>query len=265
VTAAYQPPRYRTIEQTLRQRIAELRPGDALPSDSALCAEFHVSRMTARSAMQRLAEEGLVLRLPGRGSYVAQPPAHRRADHLVSFSSEMARRGRTPTSVIVDREIRPAGRAESAELGIRVGEPIVHLRRVRCADGHPIALEVTTLIGATSPAVMAADLRHDSLHTALGAAGWSLRRGTATVSAASASADDARLLGIGRGDPILVERRVIVDGQGRAVEATESRYPADRYAIDVRFEVEDPVATSVPGPGPIAVSALSPSERSAAR
>jgi GntR family transcriptional regulator len=59
------------------------------------------------------------------------------------------------------------------------------------------------------------------------------------VTAGPASKEDARLLGVTRGDPMLVERRVILDAHGRPVEATESRYPADRYAIDVRFDVEE--------------------------
>lgn len=245
MTAA-EVPRYRTIEQALRERIAALRPGDALPSDSDLCAEFGVSRMTARNAMHRLAEEGLVLRLPGRGSYVAEPPAHRRADRLMSFSSEMRRRGRVPSSIIVAREIRPAGRSAALDLGIRESEPIVFLRRVRCADGEPIAVETTLLVRPLSVAVMAADLRHDSLHATLAAAGWALRKGTATVTAASASSEDARLLGVAPGDPMLVERRVIVDGQGRPLEATETRYAAERYAIDVRFEVEEVTPQAAP-------------------
>lgn len=232
------PPRYRTIEQALRERIAVLRPGDPLPSDSDLVAEFRVSRMTARNAMQRLAEEGLLHRMPGRGSFVAEPPSHRRADRLMSFSAEMTRRGRRPTSIIVSREIRPAWREIASELVVREGSPVVYLQRVRCADAEPIALETTVLIGQTSPAVMAADLRHDSLHAVLVAAGWSLRRGTALVTGSAATASDAELLGVARGSPMLVERRVIVDGQNRPVEVTESRYPGDRYAIDVRFEVE---------------------------
>ncbi|TMD42005.1 MAG: winged helix-turn-helix transcriptional regulator, partial [Chloroflexi bacterium] len=55
-------PRYREIEQSIRQRLARLKPGAELPSDARLCEEFGVSRMTARHAMNRLAEEGLVFR-----------------------------------------------------------------------------------------------------------------------------------------------------------------------------------------------------------
>ena len=137
------------------------------------------------------------------------------------------------------------------DLHVREGEPIVVLRRVRCADGEPVALETALLVGSTSPAVMAADLRHDSLHAVLTAAGFALRRGTALVTAGPASKEDARLLGVTRGDPMLVERRIILDPHGRPVEATESRYPADRYAIDVRFDVEE----SAPPVTPRAVTA----------
>ncbi|HSS36284.1 MAG TPA: UTRA domain-containing protein [Patescibacteria group bacterium] len=65
-----------------------------------------------------------------------------------------------------------------------------------------------------------------------------LRRGTGTISAAAATAEDARLHAVRMGDPLLVERRVIADVHGRRVEATESRYPADRYGLDVQFDVE---------------------------
>ncbi|HVM23836.1 MAG TPA: GntR family transcriptional regulator [Candidatus Limnocylindrales bacterium] len=237
-TAAFVP-RYRRIEQALRSRIAGMRPGDPLPSDAELCAEFGVSRMTARNAMQRLAEEGLVQRQPGRGSFVAEPPTHRRANHLMSFSHEMERLGREPTSIVLARELRPATPGQAAELRLRQGDPIVYLQRVRCADGQPIALETAILDRRTAPAVMAADLRTGSLHATLTAGGHQLRRGTATINAAPATGDDARHLGTRAGDPMLVERRVILDAAGRPIEATESRYPADRYALEVWFDVED--------------------------
>jgi GntR family transcriptional regulator len=231
-------PRYRRIEADLRARIADARPGDRLPSEAELCAEFGVSRMTARNALQRLADEGLVARQPGRGSFVAEPSTHRRTDRLMTFSQEMARRGRVPSSRLLARAIRPSTPAEAADLGLARGEPVVEIRRIRCADDDPIAIETAILVASCAPAVMTADLERGSLHEAMARGGHRLRRGTGTVTAAAATATEARLLGIRRGEPLLVERRVIRDVQGRRIEATESRYPADRYALDVSFDVE---------------------------
>ncbi|HEY3336706.1 MAG TPA: GntR family transcriptional regulator [Candidatus Limnocylindrales bacterium] len=231
-------PHWRRIEQALRERIAALAPGDALPSDAELCAEFGVSRMTARNAMQRLADEGLVLRVPGRGSFVAQPPTHRRADRLLTFSREMERRGRRPSSRVLNREIRPSTPEEAVALGLSQGEPVVALRRLRLADDEPIAIETAVLVRGTGAAVLGADLEAGSLHDALAGGGYHLRRGTATIAAAPATHDDAKLLGLAKGDALLVERRVIMDAAGRRIEATESRYPADRYALDILFDVE---------------------------
>jgi GntR family transcriptional regulator len=242
----YQP-HYRQIEQALRERIGTLQPGERLPSDADLCLEFGVSRMTARNAMERLAADGLISREPGRGSFVAKPPAHRRANRLMTFTQEMRRAGRVPSSRVLTRLLRPASRAEATMLDIPVHEAVVHLRRLRLADGQAIALESSVLIGATAEAVLNADLAQGSLHETLGGAGFVLRRGTGTIEADAANAEDARLLEMRVGDPLLVEQRVISDGHGRRIEATESRYPADRYALEVMFDVEGPDAE---GPRP---------------
>jgi GntR family transcriptional regulator len=232
-------PQYRQIELALRDRVASLPPGERLPSDDELCREFGVSRMTARNAMQRLAEDGLVERIPGRGTFTVAPPAHRHADRLMAFSHEMERLGRVPSSRQLGREIRPSTALEASHLGLRPTEPVVVVRRLRLADGVPMALETAVLVRRTADVVMAADLESGSLHEALGRAGFHLRRGNATISAEVAGPEDMRLLGVRGGTPLLVERRVILDPHGRPIEATESRYPGDRYALDVRFEVEE--------------------------
>jgi len=216
-----------------------MHPGDRLPSDSDLCREFGVSRMTARNAMQRLAEDGLVQRIPGLGSFVVEPPSHRYADRLLAFSHEMRRLGRVPSSRLLAREIRPASDSEASALQIRPAEPVVAIRRIRKVDGVATAVETAVLVRRTSDVVMGADLETGSLHEALAGAGLHLRRGHATITAEAATPDDARLLGVAEGDALLVERRVILDVHGRPVEATESRYPGERYALDVRFEVDD--------------------------
>jgi GntR family transcriptional regulator len=248
MTAPRYLPQYRQIEHALRERIATLHPGQRLPSDADLCAEFGVSRMTARNAMQRLADEGLIRREPGRGSFVAKPTAHRHTDRLLTFTQEMRRAGRVPSSVLLAREVRPATTTEAGSLGIQVSEPVVLVRRLRQADGEPIALETAILIGACAGAVLAADLENGSLHDTLNRAGFRLRRGTGTIAAVPATAEDAALLKIHAGDPLLVEQRVIVNAHGRPIEATESRYSADRYGLVVHFDVEQPDPGLIGGP-----------------
>ena len=235
-------PEYRRIELALRARLATIHPGERLPSDTDLCREFGVSRMTARNAMQRLADDGLVQRIPGLGSFAVEPPAHRHADRLMAFSHEMRRQGRVPGSRLLKREIRPATDAEAGLLRLRADEPVVSIRRVRVAAAIPVAVETAILTRQTADVVMTADLETGSLHEALAGAGLHLRRGNATITAEAATADDARLFGIREGTPLLVERRVIADIHGRPIESTESRYPGDRYALDVRFEVDDALA-----------------------
>lgn len=233
-------PQYRRIEFELRRRIAALPAGARLPSDAELVAEFGVSRMTARNAMQRLDDDGLIQRLPGRGSFVVEPPTHRHANRLMTFSQEMRRTGRVPSSRVLERVIRPSTETEAAELGVTPHAPVVHLRRLRLADEVPMAIESTILIRSCGPAVMAADLTHGSLHEALHRAGIVMRRGASTIGAANATHADAQLLGLRAGGALIVERRVIADAHGRRIEATESRYRADRYALDVRFDVDGP-------------------------
>jgi GntR family transcriptional regulator len=233
-------PRYYEIEQSLRARIAGLDVDAPLPSDAQLCEEFGVSRMTARNAVQRLVQEGLAYRIPGRGTFVADAQAHRHASKLVGFSDEMRRRGRVPSSRLLDRSVRAADETEARRLGLPAGADVVSLRRVRLADGEPIALETAVLPARASAAVLDADLEGGSLHAALVAGGLTPSAGRGTIEVEPAAADDARVLQVKRGSPLLVERRLIADQAGEPLELTESRYAYGRYAIDVDFVVLGP-------------------------
>jgi GntR family transcriptional regulator len=228
-------PRYYEIEQALRARVAELRSGDVVPSDAELCEEFGVSRMTARNAMQRLVQEGLVQRIPGRGTFVAERPIHRQAGSLISFSDEMRRRGRRPSSRVLRRATRPGGDDERRALG---GEAAVfELVRLRLADEEPVAIETSVFEAELAEALGAADLETGSLFDALVAAGRVPTAGRAELRAAAATAADDPL-GVEAGAPLLVERRLIIDQTGRPLELTESRYAAERYSLEVSFDVE---------------------------
>ncbi|MFY1688728.1 GntR family transcriptional regulator [Plantactinospora sp. WMMB782] len=228
-------PRYRVIEQALRQRLRDLPPHTPLASESQLSSEFGVSRMTARGAVTRLVNAGLVYRESGRGTFVAPPPSNRRADSLVRFTEQMRREGRAATSRLIASGARGATAAENTEL--RPGKNgVIEVRRVRLADGMPIAVEIAVFSAALS-ALLDADLTA-SMHTALLNLGRVPSSGRATVTAECATAEDVDLLGIPVGSAVLVERRLIGDQHGHPLERTESRYAGDRYGLDVRFAVD---------------------------
>lgn len=233
-------PRYFEIEQALRGRIGGLHPGAPLPSDAMLCREFGVSRMTARNAVQRLVDEGLVQRVPGRGSFVADPPRHRQASSLLSFSDEMRQLGRTPSSRVLRRRVRVVDEREGSRLKLSAGAEVIVLERLRLADATPVARETSLLPVRLREIIEAADLERASLHATLVAADVVPRSGYATITARAANARDAKLLEVPRGSPLLVEERLIVDQHGRPVELTESRYAAERYGLDVHFDVQPP-------------------------
>ena len=230
-------PRYYAIEQSLRERVAALEPDAALPSEAQLCEEFGVSRMTARAAVQRLVQDGLVYRVPGRGTFVAASRANRTAGHILSFSDEMRRKGRNPSSRVLERRERAASADEARRLGVR---RVVVLRRVRLADGTPLALERAIFPADRVSEALETDLQRQSLFESLASTGLVPTSGSAALAAEAATAEDARLLRVRKGAPLLVERRLIRDQDGAPLEWTESRYVGSRYGIDVDFDVELP-------------------------
>ena len=146
-------PHYRLIEQALRERISTLVPGARLPSDAELCAEFGVSRMTARNAMQRLAEDGSDHAQAGprqlRRRAAGAPP--RQSAHDV-HARRCAAPGGFPARSVLDPR-RPPGFAPPRPTASAspTGQPVVYLRRLRLADGVPMALESTVLDRRAAP------------------------------------------------------------------------------------------------------------------
>jgi GntR family transcriptional regulator len=193
--------------------------------------------MTARNAVQRLVQDGLVYRVPGRGTFVAAGDAHRTATHILSFSDEMRRRGRQPSSRVVESSVRPATDEERARLG---SAEVAVLRRVRLADGEPLALETAVFPASRVAQALEGDLERVSVFERLVEAGLVPTAGRAAIAAQAATDEDARLLDIRTGEPLLVERRLIRDQHGDPLEWTESRYVGSRYGLDVDFDVELP-------------------------
>lgn len=223
--------RYPVIEAWLREQCASLPAGSALPTETEVAEQFSVSRMTARRAFQRLAEQGLLQRKRGSGSFVLAAPLHRPEALIRPFTEDMRARGITPSSKVLRAEMGTAPEAAIA-LGLAPTEWVVLIKRVRYADGVPVCIDTTTLPGEFS-AVLDADLEHGSLYQALIDLGRTMSRSSGYVTARLATHEEATLLEVPLPSALLVETRLILDSVDKPVETTQSAFVGSRWVIDI--------------------------------
>src|ERR671935_2659212 len=127
-----------------RQRVLELidqlQVGEAIPAERRLSRELGVSRLTLRAALDDLVREGYLVRRHGSGTFVSEPKIAQRLT-LTSFSEDMRRRGMVPDSRTIGLENVHAGPQVARALRISPSERVYRIRRLRLADGEPMALE----------------------------------------------------------------------------------------------------------------------------
>jgi len=129
--------RYQEIAQVLRERIAEVGTGRVLPSESDLSAEFGVSRVTVRRALETLREEGLVESRQGFGWYAAAMPLQQRLTQLETIERQLEERGMHPERQVIEFAFVDAPAHVAAQLQC---ESVLRVKRVNRADGEPFAI-----------------------------------------------------------------------------------------------------------------------------
>jgi len=225
-------PIYFQIQTQLLHKIqsGQLRAGDALPSEEELGRIFDVSRMTARHALQALKSQGFASRHKGQGTFVSQPRVEKDIAHLSGFTAEMHALGMKPTSRILQAETIPAEADVAARLGIPLGSPIFHLRRLRLADNVPVAIEEVWLSQQLFPGIDKLDFVRLSLYQTLREQyGIRVTRADEVLEARSASRREAELLQIAPRSSLLVMSRTLWSADGKPVESAHSLYRGDRY------------------------------------
>ena len=199
-------PLYRQLVDEFIRNIdsGELRPGDRLPSEREMVESLKVSRITARQALDTLEQLGLVYREQGRGTFVAEPRLHH-VEGFSSFTEYVTRRGRRPSSRIIEQELIEADESLQSLLKLQRDEKVLRLVRVRLADDTPLALQFAYLPHRVCPGLENEDLASRSLYSMLREKyavypTWTEPQ----ICATAASETEAELLELEPGAPVLV-------------------------------------------------------------
>ncbi|RZI61133.1 MAG: histidine utilization repressor [Rubrivivax sp.] len=229
-------PQYLKVKTHLREGIAggRWRAGERLPSEAELTEVFGVSRMTVNRALRELHQEGMIERVQGVGTFVAQ--LHRIASTLTvrDVHEEIAERGHLHEARVHVLESLKASAEHAAMLGLRVGSTLFHSVIVHRENGIAIQCEDRLVNPACAPAYMDQDFeRVTPTHYLLEVAPLSEAR--YTIEAAMPNALEAKLLGMPRGEPCLVVKRA-TSSLGRTVTAVRLVHPASRYFLEGSFQ-----------------------------
>lgn len=219
------------VREYVRSLVSGNAPGSPAPSERDLVHRFGVARMTVRQALDALVGEGLLERIPGRGTFVARPrPA---ATSITGFSAEMAKRGLLAESQTLLARREQAGPGVARALNLTEGDAVIHWRRLRRGDGVPVCVEDAYLNEVLLPGFLQSGMP-TSLYEALVARGLHPTWAEDSISADTASDEEAMHLEIDPGAVVLRHSRRALAGE-KTVEVSRSVYRADRYTMWIQI------------------------------
>jgi GntR family transcriptional regulator len=205
--------------------------GDAIPSERQLSADFGVSRLTVRAALDDLVREGYLVRRHGSGTFVSEPKIAQELT-MTSFTDDMRSRGLRPESQTLDLRTVQAGARLGRFLHVSPSEPVLVAERLRLADGESMAIETVHIRASHVPGLTARDLEERSFYELLrDRYGILVVGGEQTIEPTVTDEDESRALGVPLHSPAFRFERVTHSNVGEIVEFVESIYRGDRYRL----------------------------------
>ena len=238
MTARLPLAKYHQIYLVLREQLLEGRFAKAMPAEVQLAKQFGVGRVTVRHAMEQLVEEGLIVRVAGRGTFpkpqaipalgsgtagVTQPT------RLAGLMENIVSASRATTVKLLDRRTIHAPQDVAQALQLAVGTPVKKFVRLRSSREGPLSYITTYVPLALGEGFLRRDLSTKPMLQLLSEHGVSLGRAQQTISARQADARAAEALGVAIGSALLAVRRRVFDADEKPVQWLEGLYRPDRY------------------------------------
>lgn len=228
-------PLYRQIADSLREQVRALSPGSRIPTEQDVARSWGVSRFTAARAIAEMANEGLIYRRQGAGSFAAEPPLRRMPGTLLSFTEAVAATGHVATHRLLG--FLPA--VWQPGMPFRPGEPLIVLDRLRFLDGIAVArhrsllaARVVERIGLTESRAAAPDF---SLYRCFAQHGLAAHVAEERLTARAASREERALLQLPPAAAVVAVCRQTFAPDGTILDAVDAVYDARRYAYESRL------------------------------
>ncbi len=232
-------PLYYQVKESLLEKIksGQFCVGDLVPSETELQENYQVSRITIRRAVQELVSEGYLYTQQGKGTFVSKPKAAQELNMISSWAETVTALGMHPQSRVIHLSEEPAPANVAQMLELPAGEKVFRMERIRYADDEPVCLMTNYLVPAFVPGFLSTGLKGESLYEMLEREYHIVfGRAEETVEAKAAKPNEAALLNIKKGAPLLYATRITRDTADRPVEVVITITRSDRYSYKIRLQ-----------------------------
>jgi GntR family transcriptional regulator len=215
-------------------RLGNLSPGARVPSEAELAAQYAVSRMTARKALDGLVARGHLFRQQGKGTFVAEHVLSYGLSTMLSFSGTLRALGHEVATRVLHQDVIPASPLVAEKLRLSPNSDVIVVRRLRMVDGWPAAIHTAFMDYRVYAPILRVDLSVNSLLE-------SIQQITHTpvaytkdsVQAAVVSLEDMILLEVPKGSPVLEVEGVAFTANGQPTRFARAVYRGDMFRLVV--------------------------------
>lgn len=229
-------PLYARLRDELRALILDgrLAPGDRLPSESELSARHGVSRITVRQALGDLQKAGLIVRLQGKGAFVAPPHASQKLERLQGLSEALTDRSQAVHSKRLSlTSVRATGEL-AAQLELAPGTPVVRLVSLRYLERDPLSVNTSHFVPGLGERIARIDVSgRDLLEVLERDLALPVREARLDIRAEAMPAREARWLKSRHGEPALRVHRLVLGEGGQPLQTETALYRADRFSYQL--------------------------------
>lgn len=219
------------LETSIRNGV--YKPGDKIMTEAEMAKEYGVSLITVRKAVGSLMEKGLVVRRQGKGTFVTKPKYSRNMKKLQSFTEMCEQMGVKPGAQVLENRLIMADKKVADRLGIEPGSNVVYISRLRLADGEPVQVE-KSYFPLKYAFLLEEDLNNGSMFECLKEkAGAKVASSEKMIELCRATAEEAALMDVKKGDYLLFVKSTAYDENGEPMYAGIQLINGDRFSLYV--------------------------------
>lgn len=231
-------PLHSQMEDLIRQNLAEgiWNHGDMIPSENELSRQFGVSRMTVRNVITKLVQEGLLFRIPGKGTYVSEQKIVAKSLFYAGIREQLEQMGYEVSTKLLSADQEVGSEKLCKLFDVPAGTRFLKLLRLRFLKGDPLSIHTSYIPADLCPGLQNLDLvNHQLCHLLSSEYGLVQSRTQETLESVAASPSEAKLLQIKEGHPLLLLEDTIFGENNKPYEYAKVIFRGDRITITLEF------------------------------